>query len=130
MAKIGDIVSRTDTNGVTRRYTVHEFVNNAHGGRDAVLRAKFSDANMPTRYHRWQRDEALLVVDESPVFEVGEKVLLGDRKGVVLEDSGSDTVLVNLQAEEKDLADGVKVDVDAITQPVPRDLLVLDNRLP
>lgn len=130
MAKLGDIVTRNVGRGVTYRYTVSALVPNANGERDVVLRAKFTDANMFTRYHTFQRAEAGLVIDSSPTFEVGESVLLGDRKGVVTLDDGSDVVRVALQAEERELSDGVKVTVDAIEQDVPRDLLVLDNRLP
>jgi hypothetical protein len=129
MAQLGDIFERT-IDGITRRYTIAEIKGNAHGGRDVVGRAKYHIADTVSRSHAFTRDEAGITITVSPTFADGASVKVGDRRGAVVTDTGGDTVLVALQAEEHALEDGIKVTVEAITQPVPRWLLVWDNVLP
>lgn len=136
MAQLGDIFERT-IEGITRRYTIAEFVGNANGSRDVIGRAKFYIAGTVTRAHEFRRAEDGITITVSPTFADGASVKVGDRRGTVVTDTGGDTVDVALQREEHELTHvtgsglKIKVDVDPVLeQPVPRWLLVWDNVLP
>lgn len=119
---VGDIV----TLGSGLRYAVLGFLGNPSGGRDAKLIRKNSDGS----FSSFQKNAAMLIPAETPVFVSGEKVTVNGLAGEFMSyDSDIELARVMLAPRRRQLSSGgAFVEIEAAVCRVSRALLVLENR--